>query len=206
MTPKLPEEYSNFRRQQILQASWECFVEKGYAETTIREIAKRMNASTGVIYNYFKGKEEILEAILAELKSGGFRRPSILADAVESIFGAVYCDGGFEVCRDLIVRLYKDRLASPTDLQSLKDPKTRLQEIVDEVGMRWIVDRTRTLTAHLVERAEAAGFESAWTIEHVIYPESYESAYPYSADGKMPARANTAMRATFGSSPVSAAS
>jgi ribonuclease-3 len=65
-----------------------------------------------------------------ELKSGGFRRPSILADAVESIFGAVYCDGGFEVCRDLIVRLYKDRLASPTDLQSLKDPKTRLQELL----------------------------------------------------------------------------
>lgn len=63
MAPKLPKEYSDFRKQQILQASLECFVEKGYAETTIREIAKRMNASTGVIYNYFKGKEEILEKI-----------------------------------------------------------------------------------------------------------------------------------------------
>ena len=65
-----------------------------------------------------------------ELKSGGFRRPSILADAVESIFGAVYCDGGFESCRALIVRLYTTRLASPTDLQSLKDPKTQLQELL----------------------------------------------------------------------------
>jgi ribonuclease-3 len=65
-----------------------------------------------------------------ELKSGGFRRPSILADAVESILGAVYSDGGFEPCRELIVRLYANRLASPTDLQSLKDPKTQLQELL----------------------------------------------------------------------------
>ena len=65
-----------------------------------------------------------------ELKSGGFRRPSILADTVESIFGAVYCDGGFEPCRELVVRLYANRLSSPTDLQSLKDPKTQLQELL----------------------------------------------------------------------------
>lgn len=44
-------------------AAWECFIDKGYSETTVREIAKRMKASTGVIYNFFKGKEEILEAI-----------------------------------------------------------------------------------------------------------------------------------------------
>ena len=65
-----------------------------------------------------------------ELKSGGFRRPSILADAVESILGAVYRDGGFAPCRDLIVRLYAYRLSLPADLQSLKDPKTRLQELL----------------------------------------------------------------------------
>ena len=65
-----------------------------------------------------------------ELKSGGFRRPSILADAVESIFGAVYCDSGFEPCRELIIRLYASRLSSSMDLQSLKDPKTQLQELL----------------------------------------------------------------------------
>ena len=73
---------------------------------------------------------EVIKLGSGELKSGGFRRPSILADAVESILGAVYCDGGFYSARDLIVRLYADRLASPTDLQSLKDPKTRLQELL----------------------------------------------------------------------------
>jgi len=63
MSPKLPKEYSDFRRRQILMSAWECFADKGYSETTVREIAKRMDASTGVIYNFFKGKEAILEAI-----------------------------------------------------------------------------------------------------------------------------------------------
>jgi len=73
---------------------------------------------------------DVIKLGSGELKSGGFRRPSILADAVESILGAVYCDSGFEPCRDLIVRLYTERLASSTDLQSLKDPKTQLQELL----------------------------------------------------------------------------
>ena len=73
---------------------------------------------------------EVIRLGSGELKSGGFRRPSILADAVESIFGAVYCDGGFEACRKLIIRLYTDRLALTMDLQSLKDPKTQLQELL----------------------------------------------------------------------------
>ncbi len=63
MSPKLPKEYSDFRRRQILESAWEIFADKGYGDTTVREIAKRMDASTGVIYNYFRGKEEILEAI-----------------------------------------------------------------------------------------------------------------------------------------------
>ena len=73
---------------------------------------------------------EVIQLGSGELKSGGFRRPSILADAVESILGAVYSDGGFDRCRELIVRLYAERLATPTDLQSLKDPKTQLQELL----------------------------------------------------------------------------
>lgn len=65
-----------------------------------------------------------------ELKSGGYRRDSILADAVEAIFGAVFLDSGFETCRDLILRLYKNQLANIPDPSLLKDPKTRLQELV----------------------------------------------------------------------------
>ncbi|MFO1352105.1 MAG: ribonuclease III [Gammaproteobacteria bacterium] len=63
-----------------------------------------------------------------ELKSGGFRRASILANALEAMFAAVYLDGGSEHCRRLILTLYQERLAQLPPALALKDPKTRLQE------------------------------------------------------------------------------
>lgn len=65
-----------------------------------------------------------------ELKSGGYRRNSILADTVEAILGAVYMDSDFESCRALILRLYQHQLKNIPDANSLKDPKTRLQELL----------------------------------------------------------------------------
>jgi len=65
-----------------------------------------------------------------ELKSGGYRRNSILADTVEAIFGAVYLDSHFETCQQLILRLYHYQLENIPHVDSLKDPKTRLQELL----------------------------------------------------------------------------
>ncbi len=63
-----------------------------------------------------------------ELKSGGSRRKSILADAVEAIFGAVFLDDGFDASRRLILQVYRQWFDNPVDASLLKDPKTRLQE------------------------------------------------------------------------------
>lgn len=63
-----------------------------------------------------------------ELKSGGFRRESILADAVEAIIGAVYLDANLDVCRDLLLSWYEERLANIKPGINQKDPKTILQE------------------------------------------------------------------------------
>jgi AcrR family transcriptional regulator len=60
MSPKMLPEYFDYRQKQILKAARECFTEKGYHETTIRDIAKRINISPGVIYNFFKNKDEML--------------------------------------------------------------------------------------------------------------------------------------------------
>jgi len=65
-----------------------------------------------------------------ELKSGGFRRDSILSDTVEAIIGAVYIDGGFELTQNLVLRLYKNQLENMPDPATLKDPKTQLQELL----------------------------------------------------------------------------
>jgi len=63
-----------------------------------------------------------------ERKTGGHRRASILADALEAIFGAVFVDSGFTAARDMIERVFEQRLDALPDASELRDPKTRLQE------------------------------------------------------------------------------
>jgi ribonuclease-3 len=64
-----------------------------------------------------------------ELKSGGFRRDSILADAFEAILGAVFLDSGnLDVCREQLYRWYGEHLAKVDAASPAKDPKSRLQE------------------------------------------------------------------------------
>lgn len=69
-----------------------------------------------------------------ELRTGGFRRESILADATEALFGAVYLDGGLDEARALILRLYGAMLEELQPDEDLKDSKTRLQELLQGRG------------------------------------------------------------------------
>jgi ribonuclease-3 len=70
-----------------------------------------------------------------ELKSGGFRRKSILADVIESIIGAIYLDGGIQPAREFILQLFSNKLASVDASKNLKDPKTQLQEYMQARGL-----------------------------------------------------------------------
>jgi ribonuclease III len=63
-----------------------------------------------------------------ERKSGGHRRDSILADALEALIGASFAVAGFEEARRFVLAVFADRLADLPSAQSLKDPKTQLQE------------------------------------------------------------------------------
>lgn len=63
-----------------------------------------------------------------ERKAGGHRRESILADALEALFGAVYLDSGFVAARSIIERVFGNRLEEFPEVEKLRDPKTRLQE------------------------------------------------------------------------------
>ncbi|MGE4125328.1 MAG: ribonuclease III [Pusillimonas sp.] len=87
-------------------------------QSALADIAQGLNLS-----NYLRLGE-------GELKSGGFRRPSILADALEAIFGAVFLDGGFDSARAVITRLYAPLLAEVDPKTLGKDPKTLLQELL----------------------------------------------------------------------------
>jgi len=77
-----------------------------------------------------------------ELKSGGWRRDSVLADAVEAVVAAVYLDGGFEAAQQTCHALFAQDLADLPEAETLKDPKTRLQE--------WLQGRSRPLPLYEV--------------------------------------------------------
>lgn len=73
---------------------------------------------------------EFLKLGEGELKSAGWRRPSILADALEAIIGAAYLDGGFAAAETIVLALYSDKLATIDPKAIDKDPKSLLQELL----------------------------------------------------------------------------
>jgi ribonuclease-3 len=70
-----------------------------------------------------------------ELKSGGFRRASILADALEAILGAIFLDSGFDAAAAAVARIIGPRMSDLPAADTLKDPKTRLQEALQAHGL-----------------------------------------------------------------------
>jgi ribonuclease III len=90
------------------------------------------------------GLGEFLRLGQGELKSGGFRRASILADALEAILGAIFLDAGFEAAAAAVARIMAPRMADLPAADALKDPKTRLQEVLQARGLAL---PTYTLTA-----------------------------------------------------------
>lgn len=70
-----------------------------------------------------------------ELKSAGWRRPSILADALEAIVGAVYLDGGFDAAQQVVALLYRDKLQTIDPKAIDKDAKSQLQEYLQSKKM-----------------------------------------------------------------------
>jgi ribonuclease-3 len=90
------------------------------------------------------GLGEFLRLGQGELKSGGFRRASILADALEAVLGAIFLDSGFDAAAAAVARIMGPRMSDLPAADALKDPKTRLQEVLQARGLAL---PTYTLTA-----------------------------------------------------------
>lgn len=95
-----------------------------------------------------------------ELKSGGYRRESILADALEAIFGAVYLDSDIERARQLILELYEEKIDAVQPAANLKDPKTRLQEFLQA--------RRLPLPTYSVTAMEGEAHEQTFTVSCTV--------------------------------------
>jgi ribonuclease-3 len=81
------------------------------------------------------GLGELLHLGPGELKTGGFRRESILADALEGLIGALYLEGGLDAARTAVLQLLAPQLVAAGALEELKDPKTLLQELLQAQGL-----------------------------------------------------------------------
>jgi ribonuclease-3 len=81
------------------------------------------------------GMSRLIRLGEGEVRSGGASRPSILADATEALFGAIFLDGGFEAAREVIEHCYAEAVSGVDPAASGKDPKTRLQEWLQAKGM-----------------------------------------------------------------------
>ncbi len=92
-----------------------------------------------------------------ELKTGGFRRGSILADAFEALLGSVYLDSGFDSVKSLIQKLYQQRLSAMSLETVVKDPKTRLQE--------WLQSRKSELPQYQLTKISGEAHEQQFEVE-----------------------------------------
>jgi len=83
-----------------------------------------------------------------EMKSGGFGRASILADAFEALLGAIFLDSDYAICRTVILDLFDPLIEKLPTIEELKDAKSRLQE--------WLQGRGRPLPEYTLIREEGA--------------------------------------------------
>lgn len=114
----------------------------------LHEIAQRLELSEHLVLGQ------------GDLKSGSFRRPSILADATEAVFGAVYLDGGFEAARTVIASLYAPVLRTVDPLTVGKDAKTLLQE--------YLQGRRMPLPVYAVVATHGAAHNQLFEVECAI--------------------------------------
>lgn len=91
-----------------------------------------------------------------ELKSGGYRRASILSDALEAIIGAIYLDSDYRHTEEVVLNLFRGQLDKVDSADSLKDPKTRLQE--------YLQARQQDLPLYAVEKTTGKSHSQLFTI------------------------------------------
>lgn len=103
------------------------------------------------------GLPEVIRLGEGEMRSGGKKRPSILADVLEAVIGAVYLDAGFTAAQALVQRLYQAVEINPAMDAIGKDPKTELQE--------WLQGRKLKLPAYRVVATLGAAHQQTFDVE-----------------------------------------
>lgn len=114
-------------------------------EPTLAEIARENNLG------------DLLQLGPGEMKTGGHRRDSILADSVEAVIAAVYLDAGLEACQKLVQQWFGQRLLLVNTKSTGKDPKTRLQE--------WLQSKQHALPIYQLIQAQGSDHQRQFEVQ-----------------------------------------
>ena len=148
--PKVSKEYLDSRRSEILEAALVCFSRDGFHRTTMQDIVRQSGLSPGAIYNYFKSKEEIIEAVANERQ---LTEKRLVMDAVE--------EGGAAGVLERLRDAFLDELDSPKERRRRRVSVQLWAEAQRNPGIRRIVQRSfeepRKLISEVLASAQMRG-------------------------------------------------
>ncbi len=143
--PKVTEAHLEARRQQILDASFNCFARDGFHQTSMQDICREADLSPGAVYRYFSSKEEIIEASCAECQKqlaplmqdareqGGTLQ---VLDALVDVFFGMLAQPGADADIRVNIQLWGEALRSPAIQESLRRSRSEILEQLQEIVIR----------------------------------------------------------------------
>jgi AcrR family transcriptional regulator len=148
MAPKTKEQFEEIRQQSkaaIMQAALELFAQRGFAATSISQIAKEAGISKGLMYNYFSSKEDLLKAIVEEALKDGQKMTGVLWD--DSLGPKEQL---IQMIQGVITQVKSNRnyWKLMTSLSLQKDVMSGIEDIVQE-GKAGIIERITLLFGQL---------------------------------------------------------
>jgi ribonuclease-3 len=139
----------------VAEALWQRFPDADEGELSRRRAALVNRGSLATMARALR-LGDYLRLGPGELRTGGYARDSILADALEALIGAVYAELGFDAAKQMVLRLFAERLEKAPADGARKDPKTRLQE--------WLQGRHRPLPDYSVVSVAGAPHEQHFRV------------------------------------------
>lgn len=148
--PRVSDEHLDRRRREILEAAWRCFGRQGFHQTTMRDICREADLSPGAVYQYFEGKEGIIEAVAEAGRRAGVARVTPADETDGPVEALVESLGNFLVCLD-----------DPDALESLRIDVQLCAEALREDRVRAVVrenlDSHAGQFARLIRRGQEEG-------------------------------------------------
>ncbi len=194
--PKVSAEHLESRKRQILDAAMECFAAKGFHQTTMKDIFVASGLSAGAVYNYFAGKDEIIDAIALDRharENALLQHGSVGADLAVGLrelavgFFSGFASDEYRKMRRVGIEVWAEALRNPQVLKTVRrgvdEPVELLSRLVSELQQRGEIDRgvdPEGMARVMVAIFQGFVLQQAW--DPGIDAECYLSAVEFLAD------------------------